>query len=100
MTGWLSVVDFASFYLGIPIHAAHHPYLRFYCPKHLAWKRLTRMPFGARLAPFYCSVVSAECVDGLRGHMRWQLQKHRRRQKGGRRRREPPRSSVSAERGA
>lgn len=56
---WLSVVDFSNFYLGIPIHAVHQQYLRFYCPRALSWKRLTRMPFGAHLAPYYCSVVSA-----------------------------------------
>ena len=65
----MSLRDFRAFYLGVPIHPQHYGDTTYYCPCYRRWKILRGMPFGKKLAPFYCSAVSIEVVMGLRGEI-------------------------------
>ena len=64
---WMVVIDLKAYFLTLPLHAKHHRYLTYRCPATGNYKQLHRLPFGARLSPYYASLYSSEIVDCIKG---------------------------------
>ena len=63
---WMAVLDLESFFPQLPIHPNSYKYMWFKDPRDNQYRHFKRVPFGARLAPAWASVVSSELCHVLR----------------------------------